>query len=398
LFSILLGLAESGLLARVATTISLTPRQVRLLSGVPFVGTRLVPAIKRRQLPAVLDGKVDNIWVRELLRSTSSKIAHPLIAHAFWKWAELGFDRIVASRYGGHFELIYGMEHSSAATFTAQKAHGGRCVLRQVCAHAQTINAVLRRESGRFAELLPSHHPTLMAHIDEGARRKEVEYGLADLIVANSKFVRNTFIANGVSPNRVVAAPTGCPPVDPVGARAGAGSETLRFLYVGGLSLIKGILYLLEAWRAVRPKTHAELWIAGRADLDVAKKLQGDPTIRYFGTLAKDALRKVYRQADVFVLPTLCEGLSHAVLEAMSFGLPVITTEASGAGDLIVDGENGFLVPEADAEALASVITRAIALRTELPGMGRRSAERAKGWTVAEANLRHLHLLQEFLS
>jgi glycosyltransferase involved in cell wall biosynthesis len=357
----------------------------------------LARLLKRRQTPAALDGKVDNIWVRELLRSASSKIAHPMMAHVLWKWAEISFDRIVANRYGGQFELIYGMEHSSAATFTVQKARGGRCVLRQVTAHARTVNSVLRRESDRFPDFLPSHHPVLMAHIDEGARRKEIEYGLADLIVANSEYVRKTFIANGVSPSRIIAVPTGCPPVDPIGARAGAGSGTVRFLYVGALSLRKGFLYLLGAWRAARPGTHAELWIAGPAELDVVKRLQGDRTIRYFGTLTKDALWEIYRQADLLVLPTLCEGLSHAVLEGISLGLPVITTEASGAGDLIVDGENGFLVPAADVEALASVIARAIELRAELPAMGIRSAERAKTWTVAQSNRRHLNLLQEFL-
>lgn len=181
LFSILQGLAESGLLAKVATTISVTGRQVNLLSGVPFVGPRLAPILKRRQLPAVLHGKVDNIWVGELLRSTSGRVGHPLVAHAIFKWAEIGFDRIVANRYGGHFQVIYGMEHSSAATFTAQRAYGGRCVLRQVTAHSRTINDVLRRESDRFSDLLPWHHHVLMAHIDEGARRKEVEYGLCRL-------------------------------------------------------------------------------------------------------------------------------------------------------------------------------------------------------------------------
>lgn len=172
----------------------------------------------------------------------------------------------------------------------------------------------------------------------------------------------------------------------------------MRFLYVGALSLRKGFLHLLEAWRRAKPGVHAELWVAGSCELDIVNRLKAEPNVRYFGVLTKDSLCDVYRQADVLVLPTLCEGLSHAVLEAISFGLPVITTEASGAGDLIVEGENGFLVPEADAEALASVIARSIELRAELPAMGVRSAERAKGWTVAESNMRHLHLLQEFLS
>jgi hypothetical protein len=209
LLSILQGLAESGLLARVATTISLSPRQIELLAGMPVIGRRLEPVFKRRETPAFLVGKVDRIWSRELLRNASSKIASPKVTHAIWEWAETSFDRIVARRYGGRFDLVYGMEHSSAETFAAQKAHGGRCVLRQVTAHARTINSILRGEIARFPELVTPYYRMLMANDEKIALRKEAEYDLADLIVANSAYVRDTFIANGVSPTKVIAVPTG---------------------------------------------------------------------------------------------------------------------------------------------------------------------------------------------
>lgn len=180
-------------------------------------------------------------------------------------------------------------------------------------------------------------------------------------------------------------------------ARSGAASGLLRFLYVGTLSLRKGLPYLLEAWRYLKPGSHAQLYLVGSKELDVVARLKQEPGIRYLGLLSKDELRHAYRQADVLVLPTLCEGLAHSVLEALSFGLPVITTEASGAGHLIRSGENGFIVPSADAEALATAMAQAVERRAELPLMGERSTERARGWTVANSNAEHLCRLNDFL-
>ena len=287
LLSILQGLADSGLLARVVTTISLSPRQIELLSRMPLIGRRLGPVLKRRQMPAFLVGKIDRIWSREVLRSASSSIANAKMTHAVWEWAEVGFDRIVARRYGGRFNLVYGMEHSSAATFAAQKARGGRCVLRQVTAHARTINSVLRAEIARFPNLVTPYHRLLLANDEKIALRKQAEYDLADLIVANSAYVRKTFIENGIPAAKVVTVPTGCPPVDHVGARSGRGSGALRFLYVGTLSLRKGFPYLLEAWRSANVGGHAELWIAGSSEFDIQAKLRAETGIRYFGLLSK---------------------------------------------------------------------------------------------------------------
>jgi glycosyltransferase involved in cell wall biosynthesis len=397
LLSILQGLVENGLLARVATTISLSPRQIELFSRIPGLGSRLAQTLARRQTPPFLAGKIDHIWTRELLRNVSARIASPVFTHAVWEWAETSFDRTVARRYGGRFDLVYGMEHSSLATFERQKADGKLCVLRQVTAHARTLSLIVRRETERFPDLVNPYHRTLLAAEDKIVRRKEAEYALSDLIVANSDYVRKTFIANGVSPERIVAVPTGCPAADLIGARSGAGSQPLRFLYVGALSLRKGFPYLLEAWRSVDPGRHAELWIVGKPEFEISGLLEGESNIRHLGLLTKDELRDVYRQADVMVLPTLCEGLAHSVLEALSFGLPVVTTEASGAGNLIVSGENGLLVPEADADLLAAAIAEMIRRRANLPSMGARSVERARAWTVAQSNAEHLRRLQEFI-
>jgi len=398
LLSVLDGLSQSGLLQRLITTLCLDARQMRRVSTVPVLGPRLAAAVKRRQLPPFLDGKTDTIWLGELVRVVASKSAGPLTTHRVWEWAERRFDRTVARRYAGRFNVVYGMEHASAATFAAQRAAGGACVLRQVTAHGRVLSAVLRREAERFPQFVTPYHRLLMSSQQKLDARKEREYGLSDLIVANSDYVRQTFIDNGVPAAKVVGIQTGCPPVEPVQARSGRGNTPLRFLYVGTLSLRKGFLYLLEAWRRLQPGGGAELWIAGPAELDILPELARTHGISYLGVLNKPALHDAYRQSDVLILPTLCEGLAHVVLESLSFGLPVITTEASGAGRLVAQDENGFLVPCGDAAALAAAIDAALMWRAELPAMGARSAERASNWTVSHSNAQHLRVLQSFLA
>jgi glycosyltransferase involved in cell wall biosynthesis len=397
LLSVLHGLAERKLIGRVATTISINPAIIGSVARLPWVGPRLAPLLRRREVPAFLDGIVDNIWTGELARNLASRVANEIVTDTTFHWAINRFDEIVARRYAGRHRYVYGMDFSSAATFAAQKAQGGYCIQRQVSAHFAAFVAVLRRECGRFPELVTDYHRRILRTAETHIRRRAVEHELADLIVTNSDYVRSTFIGNGIPAAKVVAVPTGCPPVEATGARSGRGSGPLRFVYAGQLSLRKGFHYLMQAWRLAAFGDRAELWIAGGSELDMGNQFAAQPGVRYFGHLGADALADIYRQSDVMVLPTLSEGLAHAVLEGLSFAMPVITTPASGVGALVGNGDNGFIVAEADADALAAAMTLAIAKRSELPKMGQLSAERARSWTVADSNAEHARIIVKFL-
>lgn len=397
LLSVMQGLANRKLIGRVATTVSVAPEFARKVTRMPWLGSRLAPLLRRRERPPYLNGLVDNIWTGELLRNLSARVTGDTVTDSIFHWAIDRFDRTVAGRYAGKFPYIYGMDFSSAATFAAQKAKGGRCIQRQVSAHFSSFEAVLRRECQRFPELITEHHRAILRSADAHKQRRAIEQNLADLIIANSDYVRTTFIENGVAASKIVAVPTGCPPIDPIGARQGRGSEPLRFIYAGRLSLRKGFHYLIKAWALANFRDSAELWVAGGAELDMSREIALHSNIRYVGALNAQALAALYRQADVMVLPTLSEGLSHAVLEALSFGMPVITTAASGVGLLVTHGENGFIVLEADVEALARALEAAVSQRNALARMGQLAKERAQGWTVADSNARHALIISEFL-
>jgi glycosyltransferase involved in cell wall biosynthesis len=91
-------------------------------------------------------------------------------------------------------------------------------------------------------------------------------------------------------------------------------------------------------------------------------------------------LPKIYRSADVFVFPSLLEGMPLVVLEAMASGLPVITTP-NGPGDLVRDGVDGFVVPIRDVDAIVEKLEYLRAHPEERLRMGQNARERAKMFT-----------------
>ena len=138
--------------------------------------------------------------------------------------------------------------------------------------------------------------------------------------------------------------------------------KTARLLFVGYWDpWRKGRKYLIEAFTAL----HAErpdvtLTLAG-TKLTAAQILPDFPEacrerVSVVPSANEPEIINLYRAHDVFVLPSLFEGMPLVLLEAMASGLPCVTTDNNGMADLIVDGENGFLVPRRDGAALAEVL------------------------------------------
>jgi glycosyltransferase involved in cell wall biosynthesis len=218
--------------------------------------------------------------------------------------------------------------------------------------------------------------------------------------LASAAYVR----ALGAVPSRVFVAPNA---VDNglYAARAGdRASRTgpVRFLFVGRLEPSKGILALLDAWTGFADE--AELTLVGDGSL-----LQGIrervtraamPSIRIPGHIDREGLAAEYARADVFVFPSVSDPWGLVINEAMASGLPVVTTSAPGAvDDLVIDGENGIVVPPFDAGALRAAMECLARDPGRRRAMGRRSADRIRtqtpeAWAVGmrEAALASLDL------
>jgi phosphatidyl-myo-inositol dimannoside synthase len=180
-------------------------------------------------------------------------------------------------------------------------------------------------------------------------------------------------------------------------------NESINILCVGRLIERKGQHHLLQAFARLRqeiPDCHVRLTLAGTGDDEIrlkalARQLEISEDVRFLGFVPRQAMPDVYRQADIFVLPSQSEGMSIALLEAMASGLPVVVTYTGGTQELISPDENGLVVPWADIEGLARAIRRLVedgSLR-EMMGLANRQTALRFSWSqVAE---QYLNLMEK---
>jgi glycosyltransferase involved in cell wall biosynthesis len=156
-----------------------------------------------------------------------------------------------------------------------------------------------------------------------------------------------------------------------------------RYLFIGRLLRDKGVFEFVEAARQVKARLpDATFAILGALDPNPSSVQPGDlqhwqseGVVEYLGTT--DDVRPHLQAATVFVLPSYREGTPRSVLEAMATGRPIVTTDAPGCRETVIDGNGGFLVPVRSTEPLAQAMIRladpALAAR-----MGAASHQRAR--------------------
>ena len=182
----------------------------------------------------------------------------------------------------------------------------------------------------------------------------------------------------GVSPDRIVIAPNAVD-LSIFSVEADRTShEECTFLYVGRLAQEKGLDVLLRAFRDVPGK----LLLAGSGPQEEELRALADGRVELLGQVAREELPALYSQADCLVLPSRSEPWGMVLNEAAAAGLPLVATEAAGAGyDLIEDGVNGYRVPVDDAAALAEALRKVGADAAWRLAAGERSRELTAGYT-----------------
>lgn len=139
-----------------------------------------------------------------------------------------------------------------------------------------------------------------------------------------------------------------------------------RFIFVGRIVGDKGINELVEAFVRLNeeyPETRLALVGKYEANLDPVKPdtlkiIQENPNIDACGPRYGDDLLVEYMKSDCFVMPSYREGFPNTVMEAGAMGLPSVVTDINGSREIIIHGENGFIVPSKDADALYEAMKR----------------------------------------
>jgi glycosyltransferase involved in cell wall biosynthesis len=132
----------------------------------------------------------------------------------------------------------------------------------------------------------------------------------------------------------------------------------LRVLFLGLINLRKGVARLLEAARLLGDEP-VEFWMVGPVEIANASSITHAGRVKWFGPVTRKQAAEFYRNADLFILPTLSDGFAITQLEAQAHGLPVIASKF--CGKVVENGVNGIILDEPSAACIAHAVCDCIA-------------------------------------
>ena len=174
-------------------------------------------------------------------------------------------------------------------------------------------------------------------------------------------------------------------------------------IYAGRIELGKGVDVLLKSWESVVQKfPEAHLLILGEGSLkdDLIREVGNKNCRQQVHFLGNDeAVSKYLQASDIFVLPSLAEGLSNALLEAMACGLPVITTNIGGTDEIIINGKNGILIELQDEVALTDKMLFLFNNPQETKNLGNQARKTVEdSYTIEYIGQQYISLYKELLT
>lgn len=157
-------------------------------------------------------------------------------------------------------------------------------------------------------------------------------------------------------------------------------AKAVQFVYVGGVKELKGISYLLEAISRI-PKEKATLVVVGTDNVEDGLIEAYRDRVVFTGSVLHSEVSKILMESDVYVFPSLGEGLSLSTLEAASCGLPLIVTENSGVNDAMTEGKEGYVISIQSADELEQSMWKFINNPQQIKQMGLEARKMALRYT-----------------
>jgi glycosyltransferase involved in cell wall biosynthesis len=279
------------------------------------------------------------------------------------------FDLLV-SRQINNCDIFHGWLGYSLHTLKRLNGDGTKILIDMYTAHPNFRKELLSEEYRRFNLVCETpDHPLREKYL------KEIE--LADHLIAPSSHVYETCVLQGVPKDKITIIPFG---VDihrfkPMEKK----DELFRVVYVGAISINKGIYYLLEAFKQLR-LPRSELVLIGQLQPEFRPILaQYDDLFKHISHVPNDQLANWYGNSSVFAFPSLTEGSALVTYEAMACGLPSIVTENSGS--VVRSNMDGFVIPIRDIEALKEKILFFYENEDRRKEMGKSARKRAEQFT-----------------
>jgi len=341
---------------------SLRPAALRRLLGRIPVG---IPSQKIEMFPQL---GIAYQWRLSKCKSEGDRI------HAHLQMSKQFCERIVRHGLKGATH-VYTFSCAGLEIIEAARSLGLRSVVELPLATGDLEHEILREEWTRYPDWEPFSRSN--DEREEFAARQMKEWDAADTIVVPSKFVASSLERAGISPDRYTIVPYGVGDFSRQTVR-GPHDGPLRVLTVGSVTLRKGPQYTFETSKLLGKEFDFRL-VGGCSFTEPVKRELGK-RLHLIGDVPRSEVRDHFQWADVFLLPSLCEGMATVLIEALSSGLPVIATENSGLE--INDGVDGFRVPVRSPDAIAERLNQLASDRTLLAEMSRNAKKRSEEFTL----------------
>ena len=272
--------------------------------------------------------------------------------------------------------------YASYAFSQPRAFEGQQRLLFQLHPHPVSIRKILEEE----LILAPAAknsilHENELQYSEDYLQQLSSESLLADNIVVASSFTRKTLTDHGVPDSKIKVIPYGIDASKYFKRTVRPNNERLRIIFVGSMVQRKGLSYLLESVRRITAR-HIELVLCGRGftDTNLINEYSDVHFVIKRG-LSHVKLIEELHQSDLFVLPSLSEGFAQVILEAMSCGLPVLTTTNSCGPDILTEGINGWVVSVRSVDKLVEKLEWSILNKTTLFDMGNVAAQTARQYS-----------------
>jgi glycosyltransferase involved in cell wall biosynthesis len=348
------------------------PHELATLRSLPGLATYAARVERRHFEPLVAAPRIEGRfaeWGRMSRRLLTGERADQRLAYEANDWL-MHTMRLHCRRLS--VTAVHAYEDCSLLQFEEAKRLNKACIYDMPIGYYPAWQEVQVSLARRYVEWLPPGGiaSNRFARVEQKVREME----LADLVIAPSEFVADT-IRQFVDKKVVLA---------PYGVNASAWRTTndreppdiLTFVFAGQISIRKGVPLLLEAWKAAALR-NARLNLVGSWQLALSRRSQLPAGVTWTGPVSRAELKRHYELGHVFVLPTFFEGRALVIGEALASGLPVLTTEASGAADL-VDDSCGRIIRSGDFDALVQALRCFGENRGDLATMSIKARERAE--------------------
>ena len=382
-------LHQAGLLERFYTDICATKGWPRLLQAMPKslrpskldrLAGRIPKGIPPGRITAFTGFGVE--YARRLAAANNGDQRN-----AAFLWGGAEFNRRIIARGFGKAGAVYAFNSAALELLESAHRHGLKGVVEQTITPRNIEWRLLSEEQVRYAHWeLPLGGHLMREYCD----RELAEWTAADLVVCASPYVQAGIIACGGSPDKCVVVPYGIDFTAIPCQRPKRVSGPLRVLTVGAVGLRKGSPYVLAAARQLRGI--AEFRMVGAVQVLEPAQRELRNWVDLAGTVPSAEMIRQYEWADVFLLPSLCEGSATSTYEALGYGLPVICTPNTGS--VVRDGIEGFIVPAHDHLVIVEKLERLASHRDILAGMSENARRRREHFTLVKYGERLIAALQ----